>query len=36
MKDLIEMAAYIDEGQNRRFEGYAEKDVLERASRIKL
>jgi hypothetical protein len=35
MKELIAMAAYIDEGQRRLFEGYMEKDALDRASRIK-
>jgi hypothetical protein len=36
MKDLIEMAAIIEDGQRRLFDDYLEKDALDRASRIKL
>ena len=36
MKDLVEMAAIIEQSQQRLFEDFIEKDAFERAGRIKL
>jgi hypothetical protein len=36
MKQIVEMAAYIDANQSQQFSSYADEDALRRASRIKL